>query len=614
MARHSDRTRTINREKERAAKFATRTSRMMMEADAVAPRQHQWEPEPPRRIEPPAQPDQPSAPAPLLVPEITGLRLPGSTLPVMTVALIIISVGLFFRSLNQGFAWMDYQYLLNNPLFESYRNLGRLLASASFGEGGVAVYRPVTLLSYMGSYQTWATYAAGYHASNLTLHMLSSILVYVLAYQLFGRNLPSVLAALLFAVHPIHAETVTWIAGRPDLLVTFWGLLAAIAFLICRDEAASPFQHRVARLGLLIFTTAAVFAKESAALLPAIFLLWDYLHRRSMRQQWREWAVFYAPLAAVVAVLLVARAVILTPGDGIPASWPLRLASLPGLLLQYLGYLAWPFSAIPFHLVRAAGAIPWYLVTLYAVVVAGLFAAIWSLRHTRPVLTWCLLFGPFVLAPMVLFVPAWPSLLSERFLYLPSVGVCLAFGYLAGAVIRSFPRRRYRYPSWAVVVVVVLVFTAGSAYRATTWADEVRVWQQVVARNDNNDAAYYQLGNAYYNHGRFMDAAMSYVYAVRLDRQPRYLYNMGNAWALAHRPQDAVQAYLEALRLRPNYPECYHNLANAYVQLGRLDLARAAYKSAADLAPGSSLAQLSRAAMKQIDDLVAKQRDRQTAR
>jgi len=599
MAKDEERAKTISREKERAAKFATRTSRALPDlGPSPGPEQDaaQQDEKAAQAVGDAAGPPAPQPPQ---------LRLPGSALPAITVLLIVVSVAVNLRSLYAGFACMDYEYLIHNPLLRLHTLAPGLLTLPSLAEGGVAVYRPLAMFSYLANYQTWGLNPAGYHASNLTLHMLCSVLVYVLGYQLFGRSLPAVAAALLFAVHPIHAEPVTWLAGRPDLLVTFWALLGAIAFFIYRDPGANPGQHTLARIAYYLFVTLAILSKESAVWLPALFLLWDYLMRRSVRLQWREWLALHLPTLAVAGCLLLARAV-LTRGDTVLAAWPLRLASLPGVVVQYLGYLAWPFALTPYHLVRAADAVPAYRNLAYLVLMVGLLAGLWAARRWRPVLTWCGALTLVTLLPTYHFVPRWPSLLSERFLYLPSVGGCLVAGYLGIAAMRRLPRRRYRWGAGLAGLLLLAGLGGLSGGRVNAWADEVTVWQAVVRQHPEMDAARSQLGNAYFNDGHFSQAAESYLQAIRLEPKPNYYYNLGNSLLAMRLSQQAVDTYRQALQLKPHYPECYYNLGNAYLSLADLRQAVAAFRMAVTQGSAGELTEQSLRAIRVLEDYLRK--------
>jgi len=602
MAKDSERERTVHREKERAAKFGTRTSRRLPDMEAeLAQESKPAQEQAPVVVTAPPPAAEPAPPAP---PEPRQLRLPGPTLPAVTVLLVVSSLAAFFGSLYHGFAWMDYDYLLNNSLLRHYLLADRLVITPAAGEGGLPVWRPLTMLSYLASYQTWGANAAGYHSDSLTLHLLCSILVYVLAYQLFGRNLPAVLAALLFSLHPIHAETVDLIAGRSDLLVTFWGLLAAISFFIRRDPAVSANQHRLAGGCCYLFLALAMLSKEMALALPLAFLLWEVLDSRGGKRP-PEWVRLYLPLAGMMVVFLALHEYVLAGVATERASWPLALLSLPGLMSQYLGHLLWPFAGLPFHRVAAANTVPAYLTVLYFLLVGGLAAGLWRLGRTRQVPAWAGMFTLLTLASLAPLVHRYPALLSERFLYLPSVGVCLFLGYLGAGAMRRLPRRRYRFVAKVAAAALLAAFAAGSAARTAAWSNEAGVWQRVVARYPASSAARFQLGNAYFNQGKLSQAVGSYLQAAELEPQARYFYNLGNGLLQMDLPYEAIEAYQQALRREPRYAECYHNLGTAYLLLWDLDQAEAAFRTAAGLAPNSLLGQASTEAIKRVEQMRA---------
>jgi len=590
MAQHREREETLRRVRARAAKMAARASHGLPVEEEPAALEV---PEPVIHVARSAQPAP--RPAPLPMPT---LALPGRLLPVLTVAIIVLVTVIYRQLLQYGFAWKDYQYIVRNPVLRSYLFLPDLFIRSSFGEGGSAVYRPLTVLSYLLDYQTWADNPVGYHATNLTLHLLCTVLVYVVAYQLFSRDLPAMAAAALFAVYPIQVEAVGFLVGRADLLVTFWSLLASIAFLIHASPGATRSQRRSGRLLVYLFAALATFSKETGAFLIVAFLLWDYLFRRSVRLQWRQWLAFYAPLVVVSAGYLGVRAWISQPSPAPQVGRLVQALGAPVAAAQYLGYLAWPFAPTPFHSAAPATALPaWRVVLITACFLAAL-GLLWAMRRRHPVMVFIALCGAGAVLTSGVYLGPVPALLDERMLYLPMVALALLAGGLLAAVLRRLPRLKHRAGVGSLALVILVLLGWVSTIRAAAWLDETALWRKVAEQHPGVQGVYSQLGNAYMEQGEFENAARAYASAIAIAPEPSYFYNLGNALLFLDRPQAAIWAYRRAVQEQPVYPQCYYNMGTAYLRLGATKQARAAYEEAARQAPRSDIADSARAALK----------------
>jgi protein O-mannosyl-transferase len=441
------------------------------------------------------------------------------------------------------------------------------------------LYRPLTTLSYLMNYAVLGngTHTAGYHIVNLLLHEVNVALVYALGVLIFGETVPALGLAAIWGLHPLLTESVTSIVGRADLLAAF-GVLAG---LLCHVKAVSAAARRrvLWLVGLAAAQAVGLFSKENAAVLPGIMLLYDLLWRGPAA--WRRRAVGYAVLALPFAAYFYLRsgshphmAIDLTDNPLVGAGfWTARLTAVK-VVGNYLWLFLWParltadysFNAVPLFAWRVsnwedAQALLGLAACLGAVVLAVLLAVRW--RRTGTPLLLFLIFFFVALAPTSNLIVFIGSIMAERFLYLPSIGLagCVVAAVLA-LVSRRLPQRSLAPKlAWAALGIVCLACAARTYARNFDWQDDRTLWTSAVTICPEAARPHYNLG-------------------LELERIPE-------------RQFEAIPEYQAAVRIQPDFAEAHNNLANALARIpGRLTEAIAEYQAALQLRPGLAAAHL----------------------
>ncbi|SPE38347.1 Tetratricopeptide TPR_2 repeat protein [Candidatus Sulfopaludibacter sp. SbA3] len=441
------------------------------------------------------------------------------------------------------------------------------------------LYRPVTTLSYLLNYAVLGngTHTAGYHAVNLFLHEVNVALVYALGLLIFGEAAPALALAAIWGLHPLLTESVTNIVGRADLLAGF----GVFAGLLCHVKAAPAVgRRRVAWLaGLAAAQAIGVFSKENAAVLPGIMLLYDLLWRG--RATWRRRVAGYAVLALPFAAYFYLRsgshphmAIDFTDNPLASAGfWTARITAVK-VMGKYLWLFLWPASLTADYSFNAVPLFGWRLwnwedaqallglaVCVAAMVLAVLLAVRW--QRTGTPLLFFLVFFFVALAPtsnLILFIG---SIMAERFLYLPSVGLagCAVAALYALVRRRSLHRSAAARAAWAALGLVCLAFTARTYARNFDWHDDRSLWSSAVAVCPEAARPHYNLG-------------------LELEGIPE-------------RQFEAIVEYQAAVRIQPDFAEAHNNLANVLARIpGRLPEAIAEYQTALQLRPGLAAAHL----------------------
>jgi hypothetical protein len=403
--------------------------------------------------------------------------------PAATVALVAAAV--FAPTVGFVFVYDDIWVVLNNSLLHSLARWREILATPWQPHG---LYRPFTSLTFAANWALGAGAPGGFHLVNLLLHALASVLVFLLAARWLPR-MGALAAALLFAVHPVHVEAVANVVGRAELLATVFTLGAGLLYLRHGDLVRTTGRWQPATaLGTLAMVLLALASKESAFAAPALLLLLDWLREREAGRAFRlrhdpQWALWLG-VVALTAAWLVLRARILgnlagdQPAPGLAGtSVPERVIIMLPVVTEYLRLLLVPvrlsadYSPDFLPVTRAFTArAALGLLLLAACVVVAVLA-----RRRAPLLTagiaWV---GASLLIVANLIVPTG-ILLAERTLYLPSVGVCLALGWLWS---EAWQRRPV--VAAAALGVVLIAGSARTVTRAGAWKDNTVFFHQLV--------------------------------------------------------------------------------------------------------------------------------------
>jgi tetratricopeptide (TPR) repeat protein len=481
----------------------------------------------------------------------------------------------------------------------------RLILTEQYWHGSAAygLYRPFTTFSYLLNYAVFGngTNPAGYHWVNIALHAVNVSLVYLLGILVLGAPAPAFALAALWGVHPLLTESVTNIVGRADLLAAF-GVLAG---LLCYVKSATALGRRklfwVA--ALLIAQGVGIFSKENAVVLPGIMLLYDLTWRK--RMEWRGRALAYAALLLPLAAFFWLRGTfpmhILARFAENPLMsagfWTARLTAIK-VIGKYLWLFVWPARLSADYSYNAVPLVAWHpadwedakaLIALAVCLGAALLAVRWY--RTRKPLFFFLAFFFVALAPTSNLAILIGSIMAERFVYLPSIG-------LAGCVVAAIctlgrqvsPQRLFTMrTAWIALGLLCLACAARTYARNFDWLDDRSLWTSAVNVCPGSAKAHYNLGNvAMELPGGLPDAIAQYEAALRI--YPEYALAHNNL-GLARLDsggtvQQAVAEYEAALRIDPDFAEAHNNLGNALSQLpGRMPDAIAQYEAALRINP-----------------------------
>jgi Tfp pilus assembly protein PilF len=565
----------------------------------------------------------------------------------------------YAATMSYGFVWDDRLLIEPSQALRSWQGLPQLLGSHFWAEAHEisAYWRPLTTLTFFLDAQVWGLRPAGFHLTNVLLHVAVSLLVLVLARRLTGDLTAGAVAGSLFALHPVHVESVAFVSGRTDILATLFVLLALLAW-----DTWGRTGRRLAWAGALGSAAAALAAKEVAVVLPLLLLLWPEkwgqtrLRRPCLTTLSTNssltpfWGPFVALVAGYAALRILVLGRVLDAAD--PATWgslAVRTATTLSLVAEYSLLVLVPWEASAYREVVPVPWPPpaaWWLAAAWLGLVGGL--TVWAAARRHPAGFAALWFW-ITLAPAagVNLLPLSTAIVAERFLYLPSVGVAVLLGLAWARLLGPLGGGRPLRP-WPALALAALVLAWGglTLWRNEDWKDEYRLYTRMVAVAPEADLPRVNLAFTLLPRGQIVEAAEHLRKAVRVrpsnpraqvglalaetilgDRErgreharralalagdnPNVLASLGLVHLHLNEPAQATVLLERSLRQRPRQFPTMLNLTLALHRSGRPAEAAAMLQAAAAIARGMNPGDL------QVDRVTAEvytERDPERAR
>lgn len=505
--------------------------------------------------------------------------------------LTAVTAAVYYNSLHNEFLFDDLQTIVETQSVGGPGQFGQLFSLLK----GNPAYRPIRSASYAFDYALSGLDPWGYHLSNIAYHVLSATVVFLIAQTLFSRTATALFAAVLFAVHPVQTEAVTYLSGRRDVLSGLFVLTGFYMFLRYRQTGRAGYLATVLPLYLLAF-----FTKESGIVLPLLCFSYDAVSRIRVeregggfppfREIWagawsavRESRLFYIPLV-VLAGGLATYVLFLVRGTWVRTYYGGSLfftgLTMARVFLHYMKLLIFPltlnadysYNAFP---VTTSWADPnaWVAV----LILAGLGYGLLSCLRTRPLAAFGGLWFFVALLPVSQIVPHH-EMMAEHFLYIPSVGICLMVAALAHPLM---DRHRFAPALYAAAMVVLVFFSFRTVWRNTDWKDDLTLWSKTVQVAPQGARARNNLGAVYLRRGELTRAEEELNAAVQI--KPDFAIAHGNLGKIALDQGDLARAERElqtALRLKADevIPRLW--LGAALVRLQRLPEAEQQFRAA----------------------------------
>lgn len=507
------------------------------------------------------------------VPGYECWRVPG-----LCLALASLVLAIFGQTTNFEFINYDDEIFYGCP--EVAHGLTARGVGWAFAHGYFTLYQPLTMISFMLDRQIYGLGPGGYHFTNVLLHTGATVLLFLSLRQMTGAVWRSAFVAAVFAIHPLRAESVAWVAERKDVLSGCFFMLTLWAY-VC--YARKP--NSVGRYFAVVFVFGlALCSKPAVVTLPFVLLLLDIWPLRRTPSMGQLVVEKLALLALAFAISVVT--IVLSKGE-IEAVAPISIAARFGnAFIYYVVYLRqtfWPQGLAAVYPYPANG----FSLTdmmLAGLLIASLSIITWLKRRTQPWLLVGWLWYLGMLTPMIGIIPVGVYPLADRYTYLAQIGVIIAATWFVAEW--ELPR--------ALLGVLAGVILAGlmiCSWRQTAyWRDSETLWTQTLACTRGNFDADFHLGLALDQKGHLDDAIFYYREAIRIkpDNVPA-LIDLGGSLVQKHQPDEAIADLSRAVQLQPDVSQAHANLGRAFLLAGRVKEAVSHFEQAIQLAPTDAL-------------------------
>lgn len=509
---------------------------------------------------------------------------------IILIGIIASTIYVFWDVGSYGFTnWDDHEYVRDNELILSTNTEGytKLLTRYSMGN-----YHPLTMLSLAVDYRLGGRDTGHFHRVNILLHLINTLLVFFLFHKLAknkaGRDILSLFATAVFALHPLHVESVAWVSGRKDLLYTLFYLCSLLLYLRYRRQNNRLFYL----LSILAFALSCL-SKAMAVTLPLALLVLDFLEKRSLKKKanWKNKIPYFALSLLFGTVALHAQqdaGAIYDSTDGFREmlmSWTHTLSWYPIKFIAPLNLTA--FYSYPEFQDMSLLAPPLLLkLMLILAIGASLALSLAKYRYMQWARIWAAGWA-FLYANLLLvvqFIPVGTSLTHDRYTYLAYIGLAGIAGWLLGRL-----GTKNKALAWSIALLLATGMAWASKQQSKSWESSKVLWGKVLKNHPDEYKALINMGNAYADEANYEQAAQHYEKALEIN--PEYADTWNNLGNIMIEMQDYTKAlhYLEQAQERdPENPKVHYNLGLAYTHTGQTENAIASYRKAIELDPYST--------------------------
>jgi protein O-mannosyl-transferase len=525
-----------------------------------------------------------------------------------SIVIFLFSIAIFsiyFPVLHNGFIvnYDDHAYIIGNPsVREGLTYRGAIWAFTTVHSYN---WHPLTWFSHMLDVQLFGLNPWGHHLVNVLFHIANSLLLFGILRKLTTALWRSLIVAAIFAVHPLHVESVAWIAERKDVLSTFFAFLAISAYV---DFARSSKTFRY--FLVLLFFILTLMAKQMFITLPFVLLLLDYwpLSRwnsnlfdsgvattESKPRALSSLIIEKIPLFTLAVASSAVTYYVQKKAGALNLDTPFLL-NVGNALISYLKYIAKMFWPHPLAVIYPLNPDEINYLNVIAASTFILVTSYFAFRQmkNRPyfLVGWLWYLGTLV--PVIGFVRIGDHAIADRYTYVPLIGLFVTLVWGANELIQRLHLKKGIVVALSIIVLSILSLT--TIKQTTYWKNDIVLFEHAIEVTDNNAPAHKRLGLAY---GALMNVEkataegniarlLHYQYLVKFkpnDFQVRYI--LGNSYLELQRYDEAITEYLISIRLNDRQPKVYNNLGIAFYNNGNVIKARQAFIKASIIDPNN---------------------------
>jgi len=499
--------------------------------------------------------------------------------------LVMATLSVYWQTRNYEFVnFDDTLYVTGNQYVQKGLTFKNIIWSFTKATESTNYWAPLVWISFLLDYECYGTDAGGYHLTNLFLHIANTLLLFLIFRQITGYLWRSAMVAALFAIHPLHVESVAWVTERKDVLSTFFWMLTIWAY---GRYARKPELKKY--IILLLLFIMGIMSKPMVVTLPFVLLLFDYWPLKRI-SQWtpslcfslilEKIPLFIMALIASIATFITQKAEGTVPSlDVFPLS--VRIENVFVSYVSYIKKMVWPYPLAPLY--PHPGDLPlWQAAGAFLLIIVITIMAIMRGKHSPWfAVGWLWFIGTLV--PVIGFVVIGPHAMADRYTYVPLIGLFIIAAWSISECTEQHITKLFL-PFIAISILSILMIL--SFFQVQYWKNNLTLFEHTAKVTSDNYLIHNNLGNALAKHGRLGDAVKHFKEALRV--KPDYgnaHYNLGIVLEKQGQVNSAINHYKEALRIKPGSAQTHNNMGIALKKQGDFDKAIKHYKEAIRIDP-----------------------------
>jgi tetratricopeptide (TPR) repeat protein len=484
----------------------------------------------------------------------------------------------------------DELYLTKNPYIQAGITLKNVIWA--FTTGYASNWHPLTWLSHMLDFKLYGLNPMGHHWTNLQIHIANTLLLFFVLQHMTGAILRSAFVSALFAVHPLHVESVAWIAERKDVLCTFFWILCMYAYV---GYVRNPKKKRWYILLIILFPLG-LMAKPMIVTLPFVLLLLDFwplsrfqsiIHEQKINvfQAFKTLVWEKTPLFVLTAISCVITFFVQQHGGAVASiqALPLKARAVNAIVsyTSYIGKMIWPSHLAVLYPFREWNPGQVLISGVLLLLISTLAVRTWH-RHPYFFVGWLWYLGTLI--PAIGLVQVGAQRMADRYTYIPLIGLFIIIAWAMPDILSKWRDRRIVLGT--ISGVMIILFMICSWFQVHHWKNGATLFTHAVKTTNNNSIAYCELGHALNQHGKRDEAIINLLRSLEIN--PYYAeahFELGVTLEAQGNCTAAVKQYLEALRINPNHVKAHNSLGIILAKQGNFKDSVYHYKKALQINP-----------------------------
>ncbi len=475
--------------------------------------------------------------------------------------LVLLTFITYLNILPNNLFFDDEELIYKNTYIQNIKYLPLLFTENMIaGSGKISnMYRPILMTTFAVDHAFWGNNPFGYHLSSLILHAANGILVFYLINQLFKHQLLSLFTSVMFAVHPIQSEAVSYASGRTDPLYTFFFLLSLIFFVKGKT------------ISVIIFFLLSLLSKETAIILPLILLLIYHLLEKNNKRKTYKLVLLSATFISFIYIFL--RLTVLNfantlnfyqTGNIYSQNLSVRFYTFTKVFFEYLSLIFYPKELM---IARSATVITsitdLYVLSFILLFILGLFLSI-KFYKKDPLYLFSFAWFFITILPVSGIIPI-NNIMAEHYLYLPSLSFFLLIAKLFTFLWQKFPGHTQRLVISLLIIAIIITLSGRTITRTFDWRNPIIFYTKSLAQSPENLPMRNNLAMAYSERNMLEEAIREYKATIEIgDIYPNTHHNLANVYKQQGKYKEAEEEYLKALEIDPKFYFSYGGLADLY--------------------------------------------------